>query len=177
MVDKVTKKYGKYGTDHIKLLIHEDNWKSDPEGSGGIWGTSWSYVFGNFNLCYDRWDKDNMANSFGTINHEDDHAYDSIIHTEIGIKIETILGIEDYDDQTTHGGRFTTLPAYHGYIKYKENAPKLKKMAPYLQAAYKKRLERHTETINGMQKTIIGLLEQLVYLYRQRINKKSTEMV
>jgi hypothetical protein len=174
MVAKVEKRLGKYGTDHIKLLIHEDNWKSDPDGPDGIWGTSWTYTYGNYNLCYDRWDKDNPANSLGTINHEDDHSYDSIVKTEIGIDINKVLGTKDYDAQSTHGGRYTDLPAYHGYLRYKENRAKLKVLAPYLQASYAKRLERHTEAIRGMQMTVIGLLEQLVYLYQKRLNRKST---
>jgi len=171
MVARVVKKYGKYGTDHVKFLVHEDNWKSS-----GIWGTNWSYYFSTFSVGYIRWDKDNSANSFGTLNHEDDHAYDAIILTEIGIDINPVLAVKDYDAQTTHGGRYTSLPAYHGYIKFKENKDKLKIMAPYLQGAYKKRLERHTEEIKGMQMTIINLLEQLVYLFRRNANKKTTEV-
>jgi len=173
MYKKVETKYGKYGMDHVKLFIHEDNWKSDPAGADGIWGTSWSYVHGNGNLCYNRWDKDNAANSFGTMNHEDDHSYDSIIKTEIGIDVNKILGITNYDKQTTHGGR-ELKPAYHGYIRYKENADKLKKLSPYLKAAYAKRLERHEESIKVQKRTIISLLEKMIYLYRQKLNKKST---
>lgn len=176
MTKRVEDKLGKYATDHIKLLIHEDNWKSDQPGEGnGIWGTSWSYYYGNGNLCYDRWDKDNIANSFGTINHEDDHAYDSIIKTEIGVDINPLLGVKNYDAQTTHGGR-DVKPAYHGYIRYKENADKLKILAPYLKSAYAKRLERHVEEIKGKQRTIISLLEKVIYLYRQKLNKKTTEL-
>lgn len=176
LADGVTKKYGKYGTDHIKILIHEDNWQSDPVGPGGIWGANWSYVYGTFHVQYLRWDKDNQANSFGTINHEDDHCYDALIKTELGIDINPILGVKNYDAQTTHGGR-DMPPGYHGYIRYKENENKLRIMSTYLKLAYNKRLERHTADIIGMKKTIISLLEQMVYLYRQRLNKKSTEVI
>lgn len=176
MCEQVEKKYGKYGSDHIELLIHEDNWQSDSDTMKGIWGTSWSYIYGNGNLVYNRWDRDNIANSFGTRNHEIDHSFDSLIKTEIGIDINPVLGVRDYDAQTTHGGR-TVKPAYHEYIRYKENEAKLKVLAPYLQAVYKKRLERHTEAIRGMQITIIGLLEKLVYLYKQKLNQKTTEVV
>lgn len=173
MCQMVEEKLGKYGVDHIKLLIHEDNWKSDPKGADGIWGTSWTYVYGSGNLCYDRWDKDNPANSFGTMNHEDDHAYDSIIKVETGLDVNKILGIVDYDKQTTHGGR-ELQPAYHGYIRYKENAEKLKVIGSYLKTAYDKRLQRHTADIMGKQKTIIGLLEQVIYLLKKSKNKKTT---
>lgn len=162
-------RYGKYGTDNIKLLIHLDNWKSGKTATRkGIWGTNFSYKYGVYHVQYLRWDDKNIANSFGTFNHEDDHSYDALIQTEIGVDVRPILGVANYDRQTTHG----QAPAYHSYIKYQENADKLKVLGPYLKAAYAKRLERHTEAVKGKQRTIISLLEKLVYLYKQRLNKK-----
>lgn len=173
--DIVQTKYGKYGTDNIKILIHEDNWKSDPTGSTGIWGTAWSYYFGSYHVQYLRWDKDNQANSFGTMNHEDDHGYDALIKTELGIDVNPILGVTNYDKMTTHGGRPDAFDkAYHGYIRFRENEKKLKVLSPYLKAAYQKRIERHNADIIGKKKQIVGLLEQVVYLYRQLLNKKTT---
>ena len=57
--------------------------------------------------------------------------------------------------------------------RYSLNKEDLKKIAPYLVAAYKKRQDRHTEAIKGMQVTIIGLLEKLVYLYKAKLNQKN----
>lgn len=175
--DRVTKEYGQFGTDNIKLLIHQDNWKSDPPGAAGIWGTNYSYVYGTFHLQYCRWDKKNPANSFGTINHEDDHTYDALVKVELGININPILGTKYYDAETTHGDRDNGgKNALHGYIRYQENADKLRTLSPYIKAAYAKRLERHKATTMGQltsaQKTVIPLLEKLAYQLRMRLNKK-----
>lgn len=174
---EVESRYGKYGTDHIVTLIHEDNWKSGATAKrAGISGTNYSYTQGPYHFQYVRWwnrkgkpQKQEMINRFGTLNHEQDHSYDALIKVEIGVDINPILGVVNYDRNTTHGQSV----AYHSYINYQQNAKKLKVMAPYLQAAYAKRLEMHTEHIKGMQWTIIGLLEQLVSLYKQRQNIKN----
>jgi hypothetical protein len=173
---QVEAKYGKYGTDHIVTLIHEGNWKSGKtDKRAGISGTNYSYTQGPYHIQYCRWwarkgktKAQELINTFGTLNHEQDHSYDALIQVEIGVDIRPILGVSNYDKQTTHG----ESPAYHSYIKYQENAAKLKVMAPYLQAAYAKRLERHTADVIGMKKTIIELLQELVYLLNKNKNKK-----
>lgn len=166
--DTAEAKYGKYGFDNIILMIHQDNWKSGRTATRrGIWGTNWSYKYGPYHVQYCRFDKKNPANSFGTLNHEQDHSYDALIQTEIGVDVRPILGVKNYDQQTTHGG----APAYHGYIRYQENAAKLKVLAPYLKAAYQKRKERAEKDIKGTQRTIISLLEQVVY-YMTRLNNQ-----
>lgn len=165
---EVTAKYGDYGTDNVVTLIHENNWKSGKTATRkGIWGTNYSYKYGKYHIQYCRFDEGNIANSFGTINHEIDHTFDALVQVEIGVDINPILGVTRYDAETTHGGN----PKYK-YIRYKENEEKLKIIAPYLIAAYQKRLDRHTEVIKGKQLTIIGLLEKIVYLYKQKLNKK-----
>jgi len=162
IADEVDTTYGKYGTDNIITLIHQDNWKSGKTATRkGIWGTNYSYKYGNYHVQYCRWDKKNPANSFGTINHEQDHTYDALIKVELGIDINPILGVTSYDADTTHGGK-----PPHKYIRHQENADKLKILAPYLKAAYAKRLEKHTDSIRGKQLTIISLLEKLVELLK-----------
>lgn len=167
-------KYGKYGFDHLTLEIHQDNWKSGKTATRkGIWGTNYSYRYGPYHIQYNRWDNKNLANSFGTINHEDDHAYDALILTEIGVNVNPILKVENYDRNTTHGQPI----AYHGYVRYQENAQKLKVLSPYLIAAYAKRVKRHEEElkkqITGLQKTVVSLLEKLVYQLQQKLNQKN----
>lgn len=171
----VTTKYGEYGTDNVITLIHEDNWKSGKTANRrGIWGTNYSYKYGKYHIQYCRFAKGNIANSFGTINHEIDHTFDALVKVEIGLDINPILGVTDYDKYTTHGGKpGDEARAYHGYIRHKENEEKLKVIAPYLIAAYEKRLEKHIDAIKGKKLTIIGLLEKLVYLYQQRLNSKN----
>jgi len=178
LADKVTAHYGKDAVDNIITLIHEDNWKSGKTATTkGIWGTNYSYRFGNYHVQYCRWDKDNQTNTFGTLNHEQDHTYDALIKVELGIDINPILGLQNYDLQSTHGSKNSALPAYHAYIRHKENADKLKVLAPYLQSAYQKRLNRHTEALRGrvvgLQKTIISLLEKLIYQLKMKQNQKN----
>lgn len=169
IADEVKTKYSDYGTDHIITLIHEDNWKSGRTPSRkGIWGTNYSYKYNNFHVQYCRWDKNNLANTFGTINHEQDHTYDALIKVEVGIDINPILGVSKYDAEVTHGGN----PNYT-YIRYQENAAKLKVIAPYLIAAYAKREEKHREYTKGLQNTVISLLERLVAYYRAKLNQKN----
>lgn len=172
IADEVTEKYGEFGADNIITLIHQDNWKSvKTKNTKGIWGTAWSYKFGNYHVQYCRWDKKNPANTFGTINHEQDHSYDSLVKVELGININPILGVKDYDRDTTHGG------SYHGYIRYQENAKKLQVLSPYLIAAYKKRLEKHEASLVGKKNTlykgIIATIEKWLYENSKKLNQKN----
>lgn len=163
-------KYGKYGFDNVILEIDLANWKSGKTATRkGIWGTNYSYKYGPYHVQYCRWDPKNIANSFGTLNHEQDHSYDALVAAEIDVQIAPILGVDNYDRNTTHGQPV----ALHGYIKYQENAAKLKKIAPYLKSAYQKRLDQHTATIIGKQKSIIKLLEDFLEWYRQKQNIKN----
>jgi hypothetical protein len=168
IADEVTKRYGDFGFDNIITLIHFSNWKSAPGGRPGIWGTNYSYVYGNYHFQYCRWNE-RLANSFGTVNHEIDHTFDALVKQEIGIDLNRILNVVNYDRDTTHGGM---NPPYQ-YIRHKENANKLKVLAPFLAQAYRKRYERHVEVITGLQKTVIGLAKQVIYLLRKQINNKN----
>lgn len=171
---EVTAKYGDYGTDNVITLIHENNWKSGKTATRkGIWGTNYSYKYGKYHIQYCRFDEGNIFNSFGTLNHEIDHTFDALCQVEVGINLNPILAVTNYDKYTTHGGKpDDEIHAYHPYIRNEENAGKLKVIAPYLTSAYKKRLERHVDAVKGKQLTIIGLLEKIVYLYKQKLNKK-----
>ena len=124
----VETKFSKYGTDHIVTLIHEDNWKSGATAKrSGISGTNYSYTQGPYHFQYVRWwnrkgktQKQEMINRFGTLNHEQDHSYDALIKVELGIDINPILGVVNYDKNTTHG----QPEAYHAYINHQQNAKK-----------------------------------------------------
>jgi hypothetical protein len=176
IADEVDERYGEWGADHIVTLIHEDNWKSGATTwRKGISGTNYSYKYNNYHIQYVRWwnrkgvtQKQEMINRFGTLNHEQFHAVDALIKQEIGIEIDPILGVGDFDRDVVHGAH----PDYD-YVNYNNNAETLKKLAPYLVAAYKKRQDRHTEAVRGMQYTIIGLLEKLVYFYKAKLNQKN----
>lgn len=169
LVDDVEVHYGDYGTDNVITLIHQDNWKSGKTATRkGIWGTNYSYKYGNYHVQYCRWDKKNPANTFGTLNHEIDHTFDALVQVETGIDINSILKVTAYDADVTHGGKKP-----HKYIRYQENADKLKVIAPYLASAYRKRVEKHEIYTKGLQNTAIGLLERLVELWKQRLYQKN----
>lgn len=171
LTDLVVKKVGQFGCDFIIMLVHEDHWKSDttPDIKGdGIWGTNYSYTFGKQCLEYCRWDKDNPANTFGTAYHERHHSFDALIKVETGVNIEPILGVTGYDKSITHGGAKPWK-----YIRHKENLDSLRLMKPYLIQAFEKRRERHEEDLMGMQRTIIKLATQVLYLLRAKLNRKN----
>jgi hypothetical protein len=79
-------RYGDYGTDNILMLVHEDNFVFK-----GVWGVNWAYVHYKYGFQLVRWDKDNAANTFGTLNHEQDHMYDSLVLKETGVDITKLF--------------------------------------------------------------------------------------
>ena len=165
------KSEGEFGTDFVMIMIHEDNWKSDPTPTirgSGIWGTNYSYIFGKQCLEYCRWDKDNSANTFGTAYHERHHSFDAIVKVETGVDVNPLLKVSRYDAEITHGG---TKP--WKYIRHKENLDSLKIMKPHLQKAFAERKRKHEEVIKGLMGTIISLATQVVYLLRMQQNKKN----
>lgn len=161
LVDDIYKRYKEFGTDHIVLLVHEDNWKFK-----GIWGTNWSNIYHSYHFELCRFDRDNIANSLGTLYHEIHHSHDALIKTTLGIDIGPILEVNNYDKGITHGGETPWK-----YIRWKENTDSLRIMAPYLQQSYKKRRELHEEVL-GLMKKVIQTAQTLIVLLRSAINKK-----
>lgn len=160
--DMVTSKYGDFGTDFIMVMVHRDNWRSP-----SIWGTNYSYRFGKQCLEYCRWDSRNSANTFGTAYHERHHSFDAICKQEVGVDVKPLVGVTDWDRCITHG----KCEDEWGYIRWKENTKSVTKIAEPLRAAFAKRQERHDESV-GKQKTLIGLLQKLVYLLKMQVNQK-----
>jgi hypothetical protein len=164
--DLAVKKYGEFGFDFLMVMVHEDNWKSDTDHTKGIWGTNYSYVFGKQCLDYCRWDRDRLANTFGTAYHERHHSFDAIVKVETGVDVQPLLNVAKYDHEITHGNN----PRWK-YIRYKENLDSLSIMAPHLVKAFAKRKERHKEVM-GMMETIINLATQVIYLLKARQARK-----
>lgn len=160
----VHKRYSGEGTDHIVILIHEDNWQS-----GRIWGTNWSNVYSGYQVHYCRFDRDNIANSFGTLWHEFHHSIDAITKTYTGVNVASMMDVTDWDVEITHGGS----PRFD-YIRYKENANSLVVAAPYLREAYAKRDAIYQQKVGTMEKQI-KLLEQIIILLRQFFIKTTTQ--
>lgn len=162
----VHKRYSGEGTDHIVMLIHEDNWKM-----AGIWGTNWSNIYYGymFQLC--RFDKNNNVNSFGTLYHEVHHSHDALIYTYLNIKIGKLLNVFDWDDSITHGGKYKGGDFGYKYIRYQENTSSLEYIAPLLMTAYAKRQAIYDKKI-GMMKQVIKLLSKVLVLIRQQVTNK-----
>lgn len=150
--------HGKWAFEHIMVMIHEYNWKSDPTGKGGIWGTNYSYTLSNGHVQYCRWDKNNVANSFGTAYHERAHAFDALIHTEIGLNVNPLINVVNYDQEMVHG----RSPKYK-YIRYQENKEILPIIAPYIKRAVNARKQKH---LDDLKKRVI-LWKRILQLSRE----------
>lgn len=164
--DEAYKRYRR-SVDHVFVLVHEDNWKSDPPGpNNGIWGTNYSFIFRDYQLHYCRFDRDNPANSFGTFWHEITHSFDALIETYTGFDVTTLFAnmpAKKWDWGMTHGNC-----CGNKYIRWKDNAPALQAIAPHLRQAYEK---RH-EITDAETKKLIDLLKQIIVLYRMLLNMK-----
>ncbi len=162
MTDNIHKSYHDFGTDFVMILIHQSNWQS-----GKIWGTNWSNKYRNYHVQYCRWDKSNSANTFGTLYHERHHALDALIATEIGVDVKPLVNVNAWDNGITHGKEKPWE-----YIRWKQNTDSIEKIAVPLREALAKRKAKHEDYLNGKRLEIIGLLEEMIYLYRKIINKK-----
>ena len=163
LLEEVHSRYGDNGTDNVVLWIHEDEFFLK-----GIWGVNYSINKGNsYSLQICRWDKDNSANSFGTLYHEQMHSFDAVIKRELGIDIEPEFG-GDWDKFAVHGGRPDEVGVYKwDYVRYKENTVALMQIADRLKRAYAIRKDRHLKKI-GLMKQLVALLSTLVGLLAKR---------
>lgn len=188
LTDTVTKKVGDYGCDFILMLVHEDNWRSDTDTTKGIWGTSWSYKFGEQHFEYCRWDKDNPANTFGTAYHERMHPMDALVKVETGLNLDTIVEEElrrrysknkelisyldkngfKWDRDVVHGAMKPTFT----YIRWKENTDVLHIAGPYIKQALEKRRAKNDAIISGLEKTLVTLMQEVIRLLRKKLNQK-----
>jgi len=154
----VHKRYKDYGTDNVIMWVHEDNFLYK-----GIWGQNWSGIYykHSFQLC--RWDKDNTANSFGTLYHELMHSFDWVVKSELGTDVNKLFGY-DWDAGAVHGdGKWD----YIGRKTGRENTKALKQISPYLLAAFNSRKEKH-KAYFSLQFQIVELLTTLVKLLKKK---------
>lgn len=152
------------GYDHVFIFIPIERWRSggdlyrelvgDPKAKG-IWGTNYSYTYGDLHIHYCRWDTKNMANTFGTSWHEMAHSFDALIKVETGVDIRPLLGVDSYDQAVVHG-----KGEEYDYIRHKENAEILPILAPHLKQAYRNRLKKFL-------RKKVSLLEMIIELQRQ----------
>ena len=167
LMKDVHNRYRDYGTDNVVMWVYEDNFLYK-----GIWGQNWSYLYHKYSLQLCRWDKDNPANTFGTLNHEIMHSFDAVVLKETGVDLNKILGL-DYDKFIVHGGRPDKEKTTEWkYVRYQENTKALKIIAPYLRQAYAVRKEKHDKDI-GLMKQLVFLLTKLVGLLQLAVDKKN----
>lgn len=148
--------------DHVIILIHEDNWKSAPANGRKIWGTNYSNIYSGYQVHYCRWDKDNLANSVGTMYHEMHHSFDALCATYANVDIRPLIDVTNWDRSVTHGGKKPWR-----YIRHKENEKALQQIKEPMAIAYKQRDLIHKK------KTLIALLQRLVVLLRAKLNQKN----
>ncbi len=166
LTDMVYREYGTYGVDSVVVLVHRDNWVFD-----GIWGTNWSNKYHQYHVHLCRFDNKNVANSLGTLYHEWMHSLDVLIKVHTGVNVndyfDEIKCFAGWDVSCVHGNKtIACKDTPYKYIRWKENTDALAMIAPDLRTAYQNRRTMDT------QKTIIGLLEKVVVLYRALLNKK-----
>lgn len=168
-IEEETKKlYGKYqeAIDSVVFFVHKDHWNLT-----GVWGWNLSKVFNGYSVQQCRFDNRNLVNSIGTLYHELHHDHDTFIYTYTGKRVEDVVKVVDWDDDVTHGGRYSGTTYGWKYIRNDENQESLKLIAPLLRAAIAKR-RTIWDVKEGKYKQIISLLEQTVILYRQLQAKK-----
>lgn len=166
-IASVTKEiYKRYAEDidEVVFFIHRDHWNLT-----GVWGWNLSKTFNGYGIQQCRFDNKNLANTLGTIYHEQMHDHDTFIYTYTGVKIESVLRINDWDDDLVHGGKYSGTTYGWKYIRHNENQESLKLIAPYLTEALKKRRELWDTKKIGYLQEIIRLAEQVIVLQRARL--------
>ena len=155
---EVHDRYRDYGTDNIIMWVHEDNFLFR-----GIWGSNFSYFYHKYSTQLCRWDKDNSANTFGTLYHEQMHSFDRLVLEELKIDVNKLFGY-DWDAGAVHGAGDWD---YIGRRTGRENTEALKQIAPYVMSALKKRKAKHDKDI-GLLKKLIEVLSTLVSLLSRK---------
>ena len=154
LMKDVHNRYRDYGTDNVVMWVHEDNFLYK-----GIWGQNWSYIYHKFSLQLCRWDKDNSANTFGTLYHEQMHSFDRLVLEELNIDVNKLFGY-DWDAGAVHGAGDWD---YIGRRTGRENVPALKQIAPYVVSALAKRKGKHDKDV-GLLRQIVTILSTVVAL-------------
>lgn len=175
-IDKETREINeKEGSsyDNIVYLVHEDKWLPDSaelqeekgvDGRIGLWGWNLSYAFQGYEIQQVRWDKDKPVNTFGTLNHEHFHSFDSYPYRKIGAKVWNILDVKDFDDEVVHGEGDDYK--YIGSESGKENKEVLLKIEEALEKSWaKSRLQRELEVNATPEKidSILGIFKLLSF--------------
>lgn len=169
LTKEATKGYDRYGADFIIMAVHEDNWRSSGklflelqnEKEKGIWGTNYSNIYHGYHLQYCRWHS-NPANVLGTLYHERAHAFDALVKTETGKRLEPILDIANWDADFVHGRSLK-----FNYLRWNENTDGLKLIAPVMREAFATRLKLHLDYLQNR----VTLWQKLIRWVKEYQNK------
>jgi hypothetical protein len=161
---KVYKKYAE-DIDHVIFLVHEDKFEFKLPDGRNLWGENFSNIFSGYQVQICRYDKNNQANTVGTIYHEMHHSHEAFTYKYTGKDVEKMLG---YDwDRITHG----TIHDWK-YIRYKENARSLTYIGPLMHEAVAARRKLWNQKKLGYLTQILALSQQLITLLRNRKKTK-----
>lgn len=162
LMKRIHNKYGDWGTDSVVMLVHRDNWIFT-----GIWGTNWSNIYYQYHVHLVRFDNRNVANSLGTFYHEWMHSLDALVKTHTGYEIDNSFHGEtcfyDWDTTVVHGNRTVNcgLTTYN-YIRWKDNAEALQRVAPWVKKSYAKRREMYYKPLTTLQLQVIAWLRSIL---------------
>jgi hypothetical protein len=160
-----------YAFDHIVFMVHENNWKP----TQAIWGENFSNFWWTYHVEVCRFDKDNMANSIGTLYHEIHHSHDALIETMLGIKVEPLIGVSDWDAVITHGNKAAGGHPVWKYIRFKENESSIMFIADLLRKAYDKHLQLHLKEKISLLQKVVQLTQQVIVLQRSLLIKNASK--
>lgn len=165
---KEISKIYKYSVDLVDFMVHEDNWLP---GNEGIWGWNIANEHHGYEIEQTRWDPNNKANSEGTLYHEIAHSHDSFTYRNIGVWLEKIINVGDWDDAMVHGNSDK-----YEYIQHDENQDAIAAVASELKRSFDKRRVKEQQNRETLGQIVTGL-ERVIDLYRNIIiNQKKQDI-
>lgn len=141
--------------DFVKFFITTSNWK---QGKRRLRGFKLGRIFNTYYVTFTRIRND----FFQTAEHEILHAVDDFIKANGGFVVESIFGVEDFDDDIVHSQKYWKDENY----KYDEVWTKI---APYLsKAVYYRRL--------GFKLDLLRMIVSLYYKLQQQATWNSNSI-
>jgi len=118
-----------YNVDIVMCFIDRKNWKSSQLN---LYGVHYYKVLNTYEIAIVR----ERSKDEVTAYHEILHALDDIIYTETGVRLETVFGVTDFDNDVVHGGH----PNYKYVRSLDESHMEIyNRVLPYLTPALNKR--------------------------------------
>ena len=143
------KMYQAHGERIDSIMFFSREWTNPPNKR--IWGRMFNKAYSGYLLSYTKL----RRGYHNTARHELMHKLDNWTRIYLGIHLEDVVGVEDWDDCVVHGedARFTEISDDYDYDAIFE------KVKPYVRQAIGKR--KHT--------ALLGYMEQLIIMLRKKI--------